>query len=444
MNERRWPIRLLLALFSVGLVGTALALVFAATERALRRTLAADLEPARVEQAAAELGGAFLTNAVAAMLLALLAALLVGTVLIRPLARLRASLARGASQPPSLPDTRIAEYHALATAIDRAAADRALRLQAASSEVDVLATLVNFVSEGILQVGPDGRVLYANPAARRLLGLPEAAVGQPISTLIRHAELRGLVERAIPGQIPAATEVTLDDRRLLIGARPVEPRTGAARQRGTIIALTDLTEVRRLEGVRRDFVANVSHELKTPLTSIRGYVETLMSDELPDEMQHQFLEVIRNNAERLQGIVDDLLDLSRLEAGGWRPEIQSVDPLRLAQEVWAMRAARDPGFEPGAIAPSNGRAPRDWIALEVRDTGSGIPSDALPRIFERFYRVDPARSRAEGGTGLGLSIVKHLVESMGGAVAAESELGKGTTVRLHLAAADPSAHERAL
>lgn len=494
MNERRWPIRLLLALFGAGLVATALALVYAAAEQALRRSLAADLGPARLEQAAADLGHVFLTGAVAALVVALVAALLFGTFLTRPIARLRASLARAGAQPPALPDTRIAEFHALGAAIDRAAADRAARLQALSSERDVLATLVNFVSEGILQVGPDGRVIHANPAARRLLGIPQGAVGQPVSTLVRHAELRGLLERALAGRLAGATEVTLDDRRLLVGARPVEPGTGAAaEQRGTIIAFTDLTEVRRLEGVRRDFVANVSHELKTPLTSIRGYVETLMSDELPDDMQRQFLEVIRKNAERLQGIVDDLLDLSRLEAGGWRPELQIVDTLRFAQEVWATRAAEadrksvgfavegepaavladpgalsqvlanlydnalrhtpagghitvrvalDPAFEPApAMAASpNGRAKtRDWVALEVRDTGSGIPRDALPRIFERFYRVDPARSRAEGGTGLGLSIVKHLMESMGGAVTAESDLGKGTTVRLHLAAAaEPS------
>jgi signal transduction histidine kinase len=275
--------------------------------------------------------------------------------------------------------------------------------------------------------------------------------------------------------------------------------------------------VRRLESVRRDFVANVSHELKTPLTSIRGYVETLLADpDLPAELQRPFLEVVQKNAERLHHIVDDLLDLSRLESGGWRPELHDVNAIDVLQDVWSSCAERagqkhitfvlpDSGFvvraDPGGLrqiftnlldnavryTPDGGRIevrasstalngngrtphaptvvqPRDvpvarqrnapvaeqrgapaerldapaaassYIVFEVRDTGAGMPSDAIPRIFERFYRVDPARSRADGGTGLGLSIVKHLVESMGGDVAAESELGKGTTIRFRLPA----------
>jgi two-component system, OmpR family, phosphate regulon sensor histidine kinase PhoR len=232
--------------------------------------------------------------------------------------------------------------------------------------------------------------------------------------------------------------------------------------------------------VRRDFVANVSHELKTPLTSIRGYVETLMTDELPADVQRQFLEVVHKNAERLHRIVDDLLDLSRLESGGWRPELQDFNPREIAEDVWAgfrERAHRknihfaivshgqqvlaDPDGLRQVLSnlfdnalrytPDNGRisvhiaapesdqaVPREeepgLVTIEVRDTGTGIPHDALPRVFERFYRVDPARSRAEGGTGLGLSIVKHLVDRMGGDVSAASELGRGTTIRIRIPA----------
>jgi two-component system phosphate regulon sensor histidine kinase PhoR len=280
----------------------------------------------------------------------------------------------------------------------------------------------------------------------------------------------------------AATELTMDERRVLVSARPL-PAAGN-RNGGAVLAFVDLTELRRLEGVRRDFVANVSHELKTPLTSIRGYVETLLSDEqLPPDMRRQFLEVVHKNADRLHHIVDDLLDLSRLQSGGWRPELHEVNALDVIDDVWS--ACRDraekraivfvPPHEPVTVladagglrqvlsnlfdnalryTPYGGRievtthqatpltgngngaaAEHDsFVTFEVRDTGSGIPSDALPRIFERFYRVDPARSRAEGGTGLGLSIVKHLVESMGGDVRAESELGKGTVVRFRLPA----------
>jgi signal transduction histidine kinase len=227
----------------------------------------------------------------------------------------------------------------------------------------------------------------------------------------------------------------------------------------------------------------VSHELKTPLTSIRGYVETLLSDDLPAEMQRQFLDVVHANAERLHRIVEDLLDLSRLESGGWRPEIRHVDPLAIARDAWlgaapaahaksltfnavgdSISALADPAglrqvlvnlydnairhtpaggavtvrVRRGAGAYGDAAQRTEWAVIEVQDSGTGIPGDALGRVFERFYRVDPARSRAEGGTGLGLSIVKHLVERMGGDVAAESELGKGTLVRVRLPLASPT------
>ncbi|MBR9988724.1 MAG: hypothetical protein KFH98_03155, partial [Gemmatimonadetes bacterium] len=315
---------------------------------------------------------------------------------------------------------------------------------------------------------------------------------------IRQAGLRRILERAVAGAAIPAVEISLEDRRIIVSSHPLSA-TGD-RSAGTVVAFVDLTQVRRLESVRRDFVANVSHELKTPLTSIRGYVETLLADpDLPAELQRPFLEVVQKNAERLHHIVDDLLDLSRLESGGWRPELHDVNAVDLIQDVWSTCAERagtkhitflppdrathvraDPGGlrqvfsnlldnalrytpaggrievravtgkattrPPAAIAAplpnGNGHAqphapdaPAKYIVFEVRDSGAGMPSDSLPRIFERFYRVDPARSRAEGGTGLGLSIVKHLVESMGGDITAESELGKGTTIRFRLPAA---------
>lgn len=241
------------------------------------------------------------------------------------------------------------------------------------------------------------------------------------------------------------------------------------------MTIVELTELRRLESVRRDFVANVSHELKTPLTSIRGYTETLLSDEVPREVQIQFLEVVRKNATRIQRIVDELLDLSRLQSGGWQPDIREVDAKEIAADAWTAcsegaekkgisfsitgppaRLLADPGglrqvlsnlfdnalrYTPDAGEIRVGirsvrHHGRDAIELEIRDNGVGIPGEALPRIFERFFRVDPARSRDQGGTGLGLSIVKHLVDRMDGDVVAESELGKGTSIRIRLPAAN--------
>jgi two-component system, OmpR family, phosphate regulon sensor histidine kinase PhoR len=341
-------------------------------------------------------------------------------------------------------------------------------------ERDQLSALLGSGSEGLLQISRAGRIVHVNAAATMLLGLPADIRGQPVSTLIRHAELRQMLVHAAAGQPQDPIELTFDDRHLFAICRQLTDDEGA------VAAIIDLTEVRRLEVVRRDFVANVSHELKTPLTSIRGYAETLIGDDLPADIRKQFLEVIQKNTMRIQRIVDDLLDLSRLQSGGWRPEIHEVNAVDLVADVWAtcadtansrsidfrvaashrVQVAADPGGLRQVLSnlfdnalrytPAGGRVnvlidevkngrhsepEGDFIEIQVQDSGSGIPREALPRIFERFYRVDPARSRAEGGTGLGLSIVKHLVESMHGEVTAESELGKGTTIRIRLPAA---------
>jgi signal transduction histidine kinase len=245
------------------------------------------------------------------------------------------------------------------------------------------------------------------------------------------------------------------------------PSTKAPGEAGELAGAVQLMgeKLDQLEVVRRDFVANVSHELKTPLTAIRGYAETL-SAELPDGAPHAtFAATIRNNAERMQRLIDDLLDLSKIESGGWRPSPLPLDIGSEASDIIAQY--RDAAAKVGSsfrieIAPDAAIVRADPTALRqilsnlienalrytprggtitifarpddqsvmlgVRDTGSGIPSEHLPRIFERFYRADPARSRAAGGTGLGLSIVKHLVEAHGGRAFARSTVGAGTTV----------------
>jgi signal transduction histidine kinase len=232
-----------------------------------------------------------------------------------------------------------------------------------------------------------------------------------------------------------------------------------------VLVLHDITEVRRLEMVRRDFVANVSHELKTPLTSIAGYAETLLSDDADPGTQQVFLRTILSNAQRMQQLVDDQLDLSRIESGRWQPAPEPLDIAGIAREAWQPRdeRARAAGIQfridagegagrvhadpeamrqilgnlydnairytpPGGTITCESRRDDGSIAIAVTDTGTGIGSDHLPRIFERYYRVDPARSREAGGTGLGLSIVKHLVEAHGGTVSADSTLGRGTTI----------------
>lgn len=440
---------------------------------------ASGVDPAVASRVTARALGAFVLFGAVAVGAAVLAA----RSLSGALGRLRAGVlgrARGDVGTP-LPDSPLWQLQDLTSAVERLSARDAAREAELRREHAGIAVMLDTISDGILRIDSAGRVLRANPAAWELLGLQSAVIGQPVETQIRHAELRRILERAAAGDDIAAAEITLDERRLIVSARPLADDTDE--RGGAVVAFVDLTEVRRLEGVRRDFVANVSHELKTPLTSIRGYVETLLTDEqLPDEMRRQFLEVVQKNADRLHHIVDDLLDLSRLESGGWRPDMMDVDAAAVVQDVWTScsdRALeRGIAFTPPAgpilvradpaglrqvlsnlldnalrYTPPGGRidvtaAPQRGSALngtgpagqparvvfEVRDTGSGMPSDAIPRIFERFYRVDPARSRAEGGTGLGLSIVKHLVESMGGDVSAESELGRGTVIRFRLPA----------
>jgi two-component system phosphate regulon sensor histidine kinase PhoR len=256
------------------------------------------------------------------------------------------------------------------------------------------------------------------------------------------------------------------DRVFEVQAAPLTSATA----RGAIAILHDITDLERLERIRRDFVANVSHELRTPLTAIRGYAETLLEGALEDqEYNRRFLEIIKAHAIRLNNIASDLLTLSELEAGKARPEPEPVSvrgavesamrtvetEARLRQvslncgrleDAWVLgdRLQLEQVFvnlldnavkfnRPGGEALLEiSRLGTDRIKITLADTGIGIPHDDLPRIFERFYRVDKARSREVGGTGLGLSIVKHIVERMNGTVGVESQLGKGSMFTLLL------------
>jgi two-component system, OmpR family, phosphate regulon sensor histidine kinase PhoR len=401
---------------------------------------------------------------------------LIGDHIMRPFERLRRELIAGSlgAMPAASTAAWSADVHALKSAALRHEAELMRRTQEQARETGDLKQLLNTVSEGLIQLDSAGRIMQANPAALRFLGLPGKIRGQALISLIRHVELRQIIARAAAGESLDATEVTMDDRRLLISATAIPPEDGNGRA-SAAIAVADLTQLRRLEGVRRDFVANVSHELKTPLTSIHGYAETLLADaDVPAETRRPFLEVIHRNAVRLQRIVDDLLDLSRIESGAWNPDLQVIDVGELVQEVWstcadiarsravtltaiphgvfvradphglrqvfsnlfdnALRYTSDGGTIEVFTRDANGAGDITIgrVEIAVRDSGIGIPREALGRIFERFYRVDPARSRADGGTGLGLSIVKHTMVGMDGDVTAESEAGKGTTVILTL------------
>jgi signal transduction histidine kinase len=322
-------------------------------------------------------------------------------------------------------------------------------------------TLLEALSDGVLAADRRGVVISANAAARRLLGYDETEQLPPLAELFHDRPHRALMREVLAGAVVEGRELNLGDRTVVVSARPLKDG-------GTLLVLRDVTDRRRLETIRRDFVANVSHELKTPLTAIAGYAETLAT-EAANSQAAGFAQTIVENARRMQRLVDDLLDLSKLESGGWEPAPKPVNVAAAAREAWqpfAERAAdRRMEFEtatnsatiqadPDALrqiftnlldnalrhTPPGGRIEvateqaGDDTLVRVTDTGSGIPAEHLPRVFERFYRVDPGRSRQEGGTGLGLAIVKHLVEAHGGRVEAESELGRGTAILLYFPA----------
>lgn len=358
------------------------------------------------------------------------------------------------------------------------------------------AAILDGMAEGVLAVDGDNRILFINDSACRLFNAPSAGTeGKPFLEVIRNKEILELLDRTIRDGSFAKREFQIYapvERAVRIHATPLK---GRERTSGAILVLHDVTELRRLETVRTEFVANVSHELRTPLTSIKGYLETLLEGGLEDRAHARpFLEVIHKHTERLGRLLDDLLDLSNLELGKitlhrrpirlvevvegaiaiYRPQAakQEIElgamiprdlPLvladrdRLAQILInlldnglkftlaggtvqvAARQVLSPQFTPHGTpmlvretSAASGESQRDCVEVSVTDTGIGISSQDLPRITERFYRVDKARSREMGGTGLGLAIVKHLVKVHGGELFIESELNKGTAVRFQL------------
>jgi two-component system phosphate regulon sensor histidine kinase PhoR len=412
---------------------------------------------------AAMAGGAAVALAVGTAL-----ALLAGRSISRPIVELSATaraIAAGAS--PRFPRSGIPDIGALVQALRQMDQQLAERFEALRRERAESTALVDAMTEGVIAADGRGRIVTANAAARRLLGYDPGESLPDLPELFRVKAAREVVDAVLGGDVVQNREAELDGSLVLLSARPL-PSGGA------LLVLFDQTEIRRLEAVRRDFVANVSHELKTPLTSISGYAETILTDHPDPAVTRRFLETILNNARRMQRLVDDLLDLSRIEAGRWQPEPDTVDVAAAVEEVWAGLADRaesrnielsletatgaetvwaDPDglrqvllnlldnslrySRPGGRVTCGTMIQNEGVVLSVSDTGAGISSEHLPRIFERFYRADHSRSREEGGTGLGLAIVKHVVEAHGGRVWAESERGRGTTVSCWFPAETP-------
>lgn len=362
---------------------------------------------------------------------------------------------------PVFPDSRVPEIAQHVRALRTMHNELDSRFAALRREREETAALVEAMTDGVLATDARGVIRTVNAAARRLLRVEPTAALPPLAELFHDTAARALVEDIRAGRDVAERELRLGDRKVVATAHPLPDG-------GTLLVLRDISDLRRLETVRRDFVANVSHELKTPLTAIAGYAETLVSETAPDSPAAKFSATILAHARRMQRLVEDLLDLSRIESGGWRPQPVALDVGAAVREAWGPFAERahaaqvelvvtvapraeqvyaDPDalrqvltnlfdnalrhmHRGGRVTVSADPADGSGVALAIADTGTGIPHEHLPRIFERFYRVDPSRSREQGGTGLGLSIVKHLVEGHGGRVAAESGVGRGTTIHL--------------
>jgi two-component system, OmpR family, phosphate regulon sensor histidine kinase PhoR len=349
------------------------------------------------------------------------------------------------------------------------------RLDELTEERDRAGQILDALDDGVLLLDGAGRLLVANPAARSWFGLPDALrPGLPAKRVLGVPQVTALAEQAAATRAPVAGSCTLvfpEPRTLAMRAFPLADRGPTGR---IVVTVSDITQRHRLEVLRRDFVANASHELKTPVAAVRALAETLLTA-LPDDPEagRRFAERIGREAERLEVLARDLLDLSRVERGTL--DVEPVDLVGLAKEVAdgytdlaeerrvrlhtelqpqlslrgdraqlgllvsnlldnALRHTPAKGTVHVRLEAAEGRA-----VIQVADTGEGIPAGELSRVFERFYRVDKARARQTGGTGLGLAIVRHVAEAHGGTVRVDSELGRGSSFTVSLPLAGPSA-----
>ncbi len=387
------------------------------------------------------------------------------------------ALARGRTVRP-IEGRWLGSLGSLVTVFNSIAPELEERLTRLERDRQLLEKVLEGMAEGVMAVDARRRLLFVNRAAIQFFGLPFGESGRLVAEAVRIPRVQEAIEATLTGDGPHQEEIAVSVR------TPERPRaTGLSLAvhgtrlpgspvPGAVLVFHDVTELRRLERMRQDFVANASHELKTPLASIRAYTETLIDGAIDDpKVKYEFLHRIDEQADRLHQLILDMLSLARLETGdnafshepmsllpgirriveAHRPRAQSKNQnltIELDSECEAVLVRADEeairqildNLVDNAInyTPTGGRihvacrVSDDAVAIDVRDNGIGIPREDLPRVFERFFRVDKARSREVGSTGLGLSIVKHLVQSLGGKVSVESRLNAGSTFRVSL------------
>lgn len=409
-------------------------------------------------------------------LLAALLSLLVSRKITRPLERLRVGAKRFARGElgHKLPESNSEEISSLAEAMNQMAEELDDRITAVVRQRNELEVVLSSMTEGVMVVDNDRTLTRVNGSAARVVGYNSLHFleGKKIDEVISNDQLRQFIENALQSKKPVTGEIVLREPvETYLLAHGTALRDVHGFSFGALIVLADVTGLRKLENVRRDFVANVSHELKTPITSIKASVETLLdggAEELANSTY--FLEIIARHSDRLESIIEDLLSLSRIELDAEREMIhreqesiqaaldEAIDLCdnKISEKNVKVSVDCDPQLEApinkplieqalvnlldnavkysekGGVIKVAARKTSEKIILSVSDEGTGIAPEHLDRLFERFYRVDKARSRSLGGTGLGLAIVKHIVNAHGGQVIVKSEPGRGSTFEIHL------------
>lgn len=374
-----------------------------------------------------------------------------------------------------MPGTDLVEIDSLIEALNQMAGQLEDRLNTIVRQKNELAAVLSSMAEGVIAVDMEEKIISINKAAARIFEvLPEHLLNRSIPEVIRNPELQKFIHRALFSKENLEEDIILyqrGERILYVHNTPLEDPDG--QRRGILVVLNDVTHLRKLENMRKDFAANVSHEIKTPLTAIKGFVETLRTGEVAEPKEtERFLAIIEKHVDRLTAIIEDLMKLSKIEQQDEKSEIHLEESSVKSVILSAIQTCRekakakniaidlvcpeDISFQldsrlmeqamvnllDNAINYSSEKSDIQILAslknkelrISVQDHGIGIPREHLSRLFERFYRVDKARSRNLGGTGLGLAIVKHIAHAHGGRISVESTPGKGSTFSLHLPA----------